>query len=109
MTKKNIVVLAASVAATIAAGLFITGAAHASEELFKTSNCNSCHAMDKKLVGPALKDISAKYKTQKGTDAMLASKIKKGGAGVWGVIPMPPNAAVSDEDALTLAKWVLAQ
>jgi cytochrome c len=105
MTKKNI----AALAIATAAGLFITGAASASEDLFKKSACVSCHAVDKKLVGPALKDIAAKYKTQKGADVMLAGKIKKGGAGVWGVIPMPANAAVSDEDALTLSKWVLTQ
>ena len=108
MIKKNIVAFAIATAAT-AAGLFIAGAANASEDLFKKSNCVACHAMDKKLVGPALKDIAAKYKTQKGADTMLAGKIKKGSAGVWGVIPMPANAAVSDEDALTLSKWVLAQ
>jgi cytochrome c len=105
MTKKNI----AALTIVTAAGLFIAGTANASEDLFKKSGCVSCHAVDKKLVGPALKDIAAKYKTQKGADAMLAAKIKKGGSGVWGVIPMPPNAAVSDADALTLSKWVLTQ
>lgn len=105
MTKKNIAALA--IATT--AALFITSAANASEDLFKKSGCIACHAVDKKLVGPALKEIAAKYKTQKGADAMLAGKIKKGSAGVWGVIPMPANAAISDEDALVLSKWVLTQ
>jgi cytochrome c len=102
--KKNIAALAITTAA-----LFIAGTANASEDLFKKSGCISCHAVDKKLVGPALKEVAAKYKTQKGADTMLAGKIKKGGAGVWGVIPMPPNAAISDEDALVLSKWVLTQ
>ena len=105
MTKKPIPALALA----IAASAFMSGAAHASEDLFKKSNCVACHAMDKKLVGPALKDVAAKYKTQKGADTMLAGKIKKGSAGVWGVIPMPANAAVSEEDALILSKWVLTQ
>jgi cytochrome c len=105
MMKKNIAALA--IAAT--AAFFISSAANASEDLFKKSGCISCHAVDKKLVGPALKEVAAKYKTQKGADTMLAGKIKKGGAGVWGVIPMPPNAAISDEDALVLSKWVLTQ
>ena len=105
MTKKPI----SAFAIAITAGVFMSGAAHASEDLFKKSNCIACHAIDKKLVGPALKDVAAKYKTQKGADAMLAGKIKKGSAGVWGVIPMPANAAVSEEDALTLSKWVLTQ
>lgn len=105
MTKKNI----AALAIATATGLFITGAANASEDLFKKSSCVSCHAVDKKLVGPSLKDIAAKYKTQKGADAMLAGKIKKGSAGVWGVIPMPANTAISDENALVLSKWVLTQ
>ena len=103
MTHKNIAVLA------MTAALLISGAAHSSEELAKKSGCNSCHAIDKKLVGPAFKDVAAKYKGQKNADTMLAAKVKKGGSGVWGVIPMPPNAGVSDEDALTLTKWVLAQ
>lgn len=103
MINKNIA------AFTITAALVISGAAHASEELSKKSGCNSCHAIDKKLVGPAFKDVAAKYKGQKSADTMLAAKVKKGGSGVWGVIPMPPNTGVSDEDALTLTKWVLAQ
>jgi cytochrome c len=107
MTKKNIAALA--IATATAAGFFITSAANASEDLFKKSGCVSCHAVDKKLVGPSLKDIATKYKTQKGADTTLAGKIRKGSAGVWGVIPMPANAAVSDEDALTLSKWVLTQ
>lgn len=105
MMKKNIAALAFAATAT----LFAANAANASEDLFKKSGCISCHAVDKKLVGPALKDIAAKYKTQKGADAMLAGKIKKGSAGVWGVIPMPANAALADDDALTLSKWVLTQ
>ena len=107
MNQKNLVamVLALSLGTTC---MFAGTAANASEELFKKSGCTACHAVEKKLVGPALKDVAAKYKGKKGADAMLATKIKNGGKDVWGVIPMPPNTAVSDENTLILAKWVLS-
>ena len=69
----------------------------------------SCHAVDKKLVGPGYKEVAAKYKGDKTAEAKLVEKVKKGGAGVWGPIPMPANAQVSDADVKTLVKWVLAQ
>lgn len=112
MIKKN----NAAVVLVVVAGLLFTGAAAAASaaadsqlELAKKSGCTACHAIDKKLVGPAFTDVAAKYKTQKNADIMLAAKIKKGGSGVWGVIPMPPNSAVTDENILILAKWVLTQ
>jgi cytochrome c len=92
-----------------AAALLAAGSAAANEELAKKSACLACHTIDKKLVGPAYKDIAAKYKGQKDAEAKLIDKVKKGGSGVWGPIPMPPNAAVKDEDIKTLVKWVLAQ
>jgi cytochrome c len=64
--------------------------------------------VDVKLVGPAYKEVAAKYKGNAKAEAMLIEKVKKGGTGVWGQIPMPPNAAVKDEDIKTLVKWVLA-
>lgn len=103
MIKKNITTMAL----VLTAGLVFAGAANASEELAKKSGCTACHGVDKKIVGPAFSDVAAKYKGQKGAEITLAAKIKKGGSGVWGVIPMPPNAAVTDDDALTLSKWVL--
>ena len=81
----------------------------ASEELAKKHNCFACHAMDKKLVGPSYKDVAAKYRADKGAEAKLADKVKKGGTGVWGQVPMPPNAAVADADIKTLVKWILSQ
>jgi cytochrome c len=72
------------------------------------SACTACHAVDKKLVGPAYKDVAAKYRGNAAAEAMLIDKVKKGGTGVWGQIPMPPNAAVKDEDIKTLVKWVLS-
>lgn len=75
--------------------------------LAKSKNCMACHAMDKKLVGPAYKDVAAKYASDKGAVDKLAVKIMKGGAGVWGAIPMPANN-VTDAEAKALAAWVLS-
>jgi cytochrome c len=66
----------------------------------------ACHAVDKKLVGPSYQDVAKKYKPA--DEAKLVAKVKAGGSGVWGTIPMPPNAAVKDEDVKTLVKWILA-
>lgn len=96
------------VALSIAAGLMASaGSAFASADMLKKYNCVTCHANDKKLVGPAYKDVAAKYASDAGAAEKLAKKIKAGGVGVWGPIPMPANPAVSDADALTLAKYVL--
>ena len=81
--------------------------AQASEELAKQKACLTCHAMDKKVVGPSFKDIAEKYKAEKDGDKKLAAKIRAGGSGVWGQIPMPANAAVNEAEALILAKWSL--
>jgi cytochrome c len=95
-------------ALTAVAGLFAAAApAFASAELAKAKNCMACHATDKKLVGPAYKDVAAKYAGQKDAVDKLAQKIIKGGSGVWGPVPMPPNANVSEAEAKTLAAWVL--
>ena len=99
----------AMLAAASAMTLLAAGTASANEELAKKSACTACHAIDKKLVGPAYKDVAAKYKGQKDAEAKLIEKVKKGGQGVWGPVPMPANAAVKDEDIKTLVKWVLAQ
>ncbi|MGE5768979.1 MAG: c-type cytochrome [Betaproteobacteria bacterium] len=96
------------VAMMAAAGIVMAGQAQADEALAKAKNCMSCHAVDKKLVGPAYKDVAAKYKADKGAVATLAAKIKAGGKGVWGEIPMPPNN-VTPEEATKLATWVMAQ
>ena len=83
--------------------------ASANEELAKKHGCFACHATDKKLVGPSYKDVAAKYRGDKGAEAKLFDKVKKGGTGVWGTVPMPPNAHVPDADIKTLVKWVLSQ
>ena len=89
------------------AGLLIAGQASADEALAKAKNCMSCHAVDKKLVGPAYKDIAAKYASDKDAVAKLAKKVKEGGTGVWGPIPMPPNAATSEADIKELVTWIM--
>lgn len=81
----------------------------ASEELAKKHNCFACHAVDKKLVGPAYKEVAAKYRADKGAAAKMFDKVTKGGQGAWGPVPMPPNAAVPDADVKTLVKWILSQ
>jgi cytochrome c len=68
----------------------------------------ACHAVDKKLIGPAYKDIAAKYASDKDAVTRLAKKVRAGGVGVWGQIPMPANPQVSDDDAITLVTWVLS-
>lgn len=95
------------VAMMAAAGIVMAGQALADEALAKAKNCMSCHAVDKKLVGPAYKEVAAKYKGDAKAPAMLAAKIKAGGKGTWGPVPMPPNN-VTPEEAGKLAAWVLA-
>jgi cytochrome c len=96
--------LAVTVFATLS---LVSGAAFASAELAKAKNCMACHALDKKLVGPAYKDVAAKYASDKDAVGKLAKKIREGGTGVWGQVPMPANPQVSEAEAQTLAKWVL--
>ena len=79
----------------------------ADQTLATSKNCMACHAVDKKLVGPSYKDVAAKYASDKTAVDKLATKIQKGGAGVWGPIPMPANTQVNDAEARKLAAWVL--
>lgn len=95
------------IAALVAAGFAASGQAMADEALAKAKNCMSCHAVDKKLVGPAYKDVAAKYKGNAGAVDTLAAKVKTGGKGVWGEIPMPPNN-VTPEEAKKLVTWILS-
>ncbi|MCB1956737.1 MAG: c-type cytochrome [Rhodocyclaceae bacterium] len=96
------------VAAAVAAGLLSAAPAFADEALAKSKNCLACHSVDKKLVGPAYKDVAAKYKGDAGAAAKLAEKVQKGGSGVWGQIPMPPNPQVNADEAKKLVAWVLS-
>jgi len=101
--KKSLATLAA-LGLTLAAG-----PALANLDLATKSGCTACHAVDKKVVGPGYKEVAAKYKGNAKAEAMLVDKVKKGGVGTWGQVPMPPNAGVKDEDVKTLVKWILSQ
>jgi len=93
----------------VSAGLLASaGNALASEALAKKYNCLACHAVDKKVIGPAYQDVAAKYKGDAGAEAKLIAKVKNGGSGTWGQIPMPPNSSVPDADIKALVKWVLS-
>ncbi len=100
---KSISLLAFAAAVTVAAPAMADPMA-----LATSKNCMACHAVDRKLVGPAYKDVAKKYAGQKDAAAKLASKIMKGGSGVWGAVPMPANPQVNAEEAKTLAAWVLS-
>ena len=77
------------------------------EALMKKDGCAACHSIDKKIVGPAYVDVAAKYKADKNAQAMLEKKVKEGSVGVWGQIPMPPNAQVPANDVKELVGWIL--
>jgi len=81
--------------------------AFAQADLAQKKNCMACHAIDKKVVGPAYKDVAAKYAGQKDAVDKLAQKVMKGGAGVWGAVPMPANPQVTDAEAKQLVQWIL--
>ncbi len=99
---------AAAALVSVCGMLTIGAPALASEQLAKDKNCLACHATDKKLVGPAYKDIAAKYKADKNAQATLVKKVREGGVGVWGQIPMPANPQVNEQEAQALVKWVLS-
>jgi cytochrome c len=93
----------------VSAGLLAgAGNALASEALAKKHNCLTCHAVDKKVIGPSYQEVAGKYKGDAGAEAKLIAKVKNGGSGTWGQIPMPPNAAVPDADIKSIVKWVLS-
>ncbi len=100
MKKSGLVIAALGLA-------FAAAPALASMELATKNACTACHAVDKKLVGPSYKDVAKKYAGNAKAEAMLAEKVKKGGVGTWGQVPMPPNANVKDEDVKTLVHWIL--
>jgi cytochrome c len=93
----------------VALAALTSNAAIADADLAKSKNCTACHAVDKKVVGPAYKDVAAKYAGQKDAEDKLVQKVLKGGKGVWGEIPMPPNTNVNEAEAHTLVKWILGQ
>lgn len=98
-------------AVAAAGSLMIAGQASADDAakaLAQKSGCLACHSIDKKVLGPSYKDVAAKYKGQKDAEAKLVDKVKKGGSGTWGPIPMPANSPqVKDDDIKTIVKWIL--
>jgi cytochrome c len=105
--KFTVALIAAAAAAMIATGAHAADA-KAAEALAKTSGCLACHTTDKKLVGPSYKEIADRYRKDKGAPASLAQKVKAGGKGTWGDIPMPPNAHIKDPDIKTMVEWILS-
>ena len=104
-------VAAAGVAVACVAGwpgLASAASGPAGYEIAKQNACLGCHTVDRKLVGPAFRDIAAKYKGDGGAQARLEKKVRDGGSGVWGVIPMPSHPRMSDGDIHTVVAWVLA-
>ena len=92
-----------------AGSLMIAGQAAADQALAQKSGCLACHGVDKKVLGPGFKDVAAKYKGDKAAEGKLVAKVKKGGSGVWGPIPMPANSPqVKDADIQSIVKWVLS-
>jgi cytochrome c len=104
--KSRLIALAAG--AALAAALSAPALAdEAGEKLLKDKGCTACHANDKKVIGPAYKEVAKKYKGDAGAAAKLAEKVIKGGQGVWGPIPMPPNK-VTDDEAKKMVATILA-
>jgi cytochrome c len=103
--KKTLAISAALAALGMATG------AHAQDpaKLAQEKACLSCHQLDRKLIGPSYKEVATKYRNDKGALARLAKKVREGGQGAWGAIPMPPNPSVTDKEAEILVKWVLSQ
>lgn len=96
---------------SVAAGalcVMLTGGAQADETLAQNKGCLTCHQSERKVIGPAFKDVAARYRNDKDASALLAKKIKEGGKGAWGDAVMPPNPHVSDADSARLVAWILA-
>ena len=93
-----------------AAALLVASAAMADqlEDMMKKNGCNACHSEDKKVIGPSYKDVAAKYKGDASAVAKLSEKVKKGGSGVWGPVPMPPNTQVPDAEIKKMVELILA-
>jgi len=105
---KVLFILATTASNLLLAGQAVAVDAGAAEALAQKSGCLACHSVSNKIVGPAYKDVAAKYKGDKTAEAKLIAKVKAGGSGVWGPIPMPPNSPqVKDEDIKTIVQWVL--
>ncbi|MGB2832560.1 MAG: c-type cytochrome [Methylotenera sp.] len=97
------------VTVAVAGSLMMAGQASANQALAQKSGCLACHSVDKKVLGPSYKDVAAKYKGDKTAEAKMIEKVKKGGSGTWGPMPMPANSPqVKDEDIKSIVQWILA-
>jgi cytochrome c len=105
---KSIVIVLAAVAAAALGASAQAADAKAAEALAQQSGCLACHTVEKKLVGPSYKEIADRYRNDKGAEANLFKKVKEGGKGAWGDIPMTPNAHVKDQDIKTIVQWILS-
>ncbi|MEO8836741.1 MAG: c-type cytochrome [Caldimonas sp.] len=94
--------------AAIVTACMLSSPAFANPELAQKKNCMACHAIGQKVIGPAYKDVAAKYAGQPGAVAKLTQKVMKGGSGVWGAVPMPANPQVSEAEAKQLVEWILS-
>lgn len=92
----------------LTSSLLMSASAFANPELADKKGCLACHAIDAKRIGPSYKDVAVKYADNKDAVAVLAAKVRKGGGGVWGTIPMPANPQVTEAEAKKLAAWVLS-
>ena len=97
-----------AIVALAAASVLAAGSAAANEKLAQSSGCMTCHAIDKKVIGPSYKEVAAKYRSDKNAEANLVKKVKAGGSGVWGATPMPPNAHVKEDDIKSIVHWVMS-
>lgn len=100
------------IAAAVIAAFAMNGTALANPEaIAQKAGCLACHAKDKKILGPSYKEVAAKYKGQAGIAEQLASKVRAGGVGAWGKVPMPPNPKekINDADLKTVVGWILGQ
>ncbi|MEO8164014.1 MAG: c-type cytochrome [Betaproteobacteria bacterium] len=104
---KKLAMIAAAAASLVLASGAQAADAEKAKALAQSKNCMACHAIDKKLVGPAYTEVAKKYKGNKEAEAMLIKKVINGGGGVWGTIPMPPNP-VKEDEAKLLVDWILA-
>jgi cytochrome c len=95
-------------ACVLAALAMMVASAQANDKLAQANGCLTCHGVDKKLIGPSFKEIAAKYRNDKSAEGALIKKVKDGGKGVWGEVPMPPNPHVKDPDVKTLVQWILS-
>ena len=91
-----------------ATALMVCGPAFANQELAQKYGCLNCHGVDKRIAGPAYLEVAKKYAKDDGAAAKLFAKVRKGGRGVWGEVPMPPNSQISDADLKNIIAWVLS-